>query len=160
VERAGGNPFDNTNTVYFGSDDDAALNRGVRRYTADPEAAEWMRQWYSIHAEIKDPVISVHALRDPIVPLKTLRAYDVASQIAGTSQLFVQKWVDQTGTAYNRVVVEQAFNELEAWIRDGVRPVPGEIEDPDHGRRASRETAEHFAELWRGAGPAPSARQP
>jgi hypothetical protein len=36
IQRAGGNPFDNANRVYKGFGDDAALNRGVKRYRADP----------------------------------------------------------------------------------------------------------------------------
>src|SRR5690606_3559227 len=34
----GGNPFDNTGTVYRGSRDDEALNAGVERFAADPAA--------------------------------------------------------------------------------------------------------------------------
>ncbi|MBF0665172.1 MAG: hypothetical protein IR159_06460, partial [Brevundimonas sp.] len=34
----GGNPFDNSAVVYRGSTDDEALNAGVERFTADPEA--------------------------------------------------------------------------------------------------------------------------
>ena len=37
-EKLGGQPFDNWERVYSGSDDDAALNAGVRRYQADPAA--------------------------------------------------------------------------------------------------------------------------
>ena len=34
----GKNPFSNTNIRYWGSSDDAALNRGVARFEADPAA--------------------------------------------------------------------------------------------------------------------------
>jgi pimeloyl-ACP methyl ester carboxylesterase len=124
---AGGNPFDNTNTLYSGSDDDASLNRDIPRYTADPEAEDYLRAWYSPTGRISDPVLSVHALRDSLVPIETRQFFDDATRIQGTNDLFVQMWVDQDGARYDRAVVDQAVERLDRWVREGVRPEPGEV---------------------------------
>lgn len=38
IEELGGQPFDNINRIYFGSDDDLKLNRKVKRFEADQTA--------------------------------------------------------------------------------------------------------------------------
>jgi len=38
--------FDNTRVVYTGSSNDAALNAGVGRFAAAPDALEFLRHWY------------------------------------------------------------------------------------------------------------------
>jgi pimeloyl-ACP methyl ester carboxylesterase len=124
---AGGNPFDNTNTVYSGSDDDATLNRGIPRYTADPGAEDYLRAWYTPTGRISDPVLSVHALRDSLVPIETRQWFDDATRIQDTNHLFVQMWVDQDWARYDRSVVDRAVGMLDRWVREGVRPEPGEL---------------------------------
>lgn len=126
-QLAGGNPFDNTNTVYSGSDDDATLNREIPRYAADAEAADYMRAWFTATGRISDPVLSVHALRDSLVPIETRQWFDDATRIQGTNDLFVQMWVDQDWARYDRKVVDQAVAMLDRWVREGVRPTPGEL---------------------------------
>jgi pimeloyl-ACP methyl ester carboxylesterase len=124
---AGGNPFDNTNTVYKGSNDDAKMNREIPRYTADPEAVDYLRAWYTPTGRISDPVLAVNALRDSLVPIETREWFDDATRIAGTNHLFVQMWVDQDWARYDRRVVDQAVGMLDTWVRDGTRPEPGEL---------------------------------
>jgi hypothetical protein len=124
---AGGNPFDNTNTVYSGSDDDATLNREIPRYRADPAAEEYMRRWFTVTGRITSPLLAVNVLDDPIVPITVTEDYDNITRLAGTNHLFAQMWVDQRSVAYRRGTVERAFELLEAWIREGKRPIPGEL---------------------------------
>jgi pimeloyl-ACP methyl ester carboxylesterase len=131
VDRAGGNPFDNTNTVYSGSDDDLKLNREVPRYTADPKAAEYMRQWFTITGNIKDPVLAVNAMVDPLVPIWVTERYDAATQLAGTNHLYVQQWVAETdNTRHKPENIRRAFEELIEWVVGGKRPEPGELTVP------------------------------
>ena len=127
AERAGGNPFDNTNTVYSGSGDDAKLNREIPRYEADPAAEEYMRRWFTVTGRIAKPLLAVNVLDDPIVPITVTEDYDDITRLAGTNHLFAQMWVDQRNVAYKRGTVQRAFELLEAWIREGKRPIPGEL---------------------------------
>ena len=44
-QRARGEPFDNRNRIYSGFGDDAAVNRAARRYSADPSARDYVREY-------------------------------------------------------------------------------------------------------------------
>jgi pimeloyl-ACP methyl ester carboxylesterase len=60
-------PFDNQDTVYTGSDDDAALNAAVPRYTADPDAQAALAA-YDTGGDLTVPLVTLHTTLDPIVP--------------------------------------------------------------------------------------------
>jgi hypothetical protein len=134
--HAGGNPFDSRNTVYFGSGDDATLNREIPRYAADSEAAEYLRQWYTPTGRIHDPVLAIHSLNDYITPEEGLKHYDDVTRREGTTDLFVQMWAsgerrDEWFSFINspeRAVA--AITLLEDWIKEGRRPEAGEF-DPE-----------------------------
>src|SRR5258708_23566580 len=44
MQRAGGNPFANRDTLYFGTPDDVAVNTGVVRYLAEPQGGAYLRR--------------------------------------------------------------------------------------------------------------------
>lgn len=64
----GGNPYDNTKTVYKGSFDDAKLNRLVERYAATGTALSNIATHYETTGLLRDPLVTLHTLADPIVP--------------------------------------------------------------------------------------------
>ncbi len=68
IATAGGNPFGNRFTLYFGSNNDRLLNLGVERVSADPAAAAYMRQYYQTTGYLQRPLITLHTLQDPQVP--------------------------------------------------------------------------------------------
>jgi hypothetical protein len=61
----GRNPFSNRSVAYRGSDDDAALNHGVARFDADPQAVAQLSHDSDMLGNIDVPVISMHAIHDP-----------------------------------------------------------------------------------------------
>ena len=63
----GGSPFDNTDRIYSGSADDAALNAGVHRYKASPTALANL-QAYQTTGQLTRPLVSLHTTLDPVVP--------------------------------------------------------------------------------------------
>jgi hypothetical protein len=127
LNRAGGNAFDNTNTVYSGSDDDGRLNREIPRYTSDPRAVEYLRRWTTPTCRISDPVLALNPLGDPIVPIHSTPYYAQACERAGATHLFVQMWMDQASPVADQEKFRYAFQALTRWIKDGVRPEPGDI---------------------------------
>jgi hypothetical protein len=127
MRLARGNPFDNTNTLYFGSNDDATLNREVPRYSADPEARRYLAQWGDVTGEIEGPVLIVQSIVDPLVPPESVQFYDDITQQKGTADKYVRLWVDQTSVSFPTAVVEAAFQRLHDWVVDGARPEPGEL---------------------------------
>lgn len=66
----GGQPFDNVNRVYSGSNDDAALNAGVARYAADPAAVQAMQSLYQTSGSLINPVVTLHTRLDQQVPYR------------------------------------------------------------------------------------------
>lgn len=127
-ERTGGNAFDNTDTIYEGSPDDAKLNREVARFKADPKSMEYLRQWSTTVGEISDPVIHLHTIVDELIPAEDANYYETLVDVAGTAHLFVQLWVDRVGhCAFNADETHEALARLDTWIREGKRPQAGEI---------------------------------
>jgi pimeloyl-ACP methyl ester carboxylesterase len=125
--RAGGEPFDNRNRIYVGFDDDASLNRTVKRYTAVPAARDYVRQYASPSGRLADPMLTIHTTSDALVLGSDASAYDVPAALAGTSDRFVARFVEAEGHC-NFTVAQtgSAFDALLAWARQGTRPASGE----------------------------------
>ena len=126
--RTGGNPFDNRNTLYDGFDNDAAVNRGVKRYAADAKAREYLRQHYAPTGRIADPVLTMHTTYDPLIPGRYVSEYDAIVKVAGTQDLFVTKFVEAKGHCnFTPAQTGTAFDELLKWIREKKKPEAGEV---------------------------------
>jgi hypothetical protein len=126
-QRAGGEPFDNTNRIYSGFGDDASLNRAVKRYAADPAAREYLRQYATPTGRIADPVLTIQTTSDPLVLGTDVTVYDTLAAVAGTSDRFVARFVDAKGHCnFTPAQTASAFDALLAWARDGRRPAAGE----------------------------------
>jgi pimeloyl-ACP methyl ester carboxylesterase len=125
-DRSGGNPIDNTNTVYSGFGPVEGLNEAVPRYEADPEAFAYLQANYTPTGLIEDPVIAIHTTYDPGVPPRWPNTYSMTAALAGNDDRFVQKWVEAEGHCnIAPALVAKAFDELRVWIAEGTRPEPG-----------------------------------
>jgi pimeloyl-ACP methyl ester carboxylesterase len=127
TNRAGGNAFGNTNTVYVGLGDDAKVNREIPRYESDPAAVAYLKEWNSPTCRIDKPVLGVNALHDPLVPVDGQREYAEKCEREGTSDLFVQMWMDQRSPAPSDAGLRFALEALTEWITNGTRPEPGDL---------------------------------
>lgn len=63
----GGNPYDNMTRIYGGSLNDKALNAGVDRFAADPQALAALAP-YNTAGNPGIPLVTLHTTGDPIVP--------------------------------------------------------------------------------------------
>lgn len=128
-QRLHGNPFDNANLIYVGSGDDYALNDGVHRYSADPQAAAWLSRWYTPSGRLLVPMLELHDVADPLVPAGGVFDYALLVQRAGHSDHFVQQYVDREGhCVFTPQEIGRAFGELVEWVDAGRRPVPGKLD--------------------------------
>jgi hypothetical protein len=66
-QQLGGQPYDNTTRIYGGSLDDVALNAGVKRFAADPQALAAL-QHYNTSGNPEIPLVTMHTTGDAIVP--------------------------------------------------------------------------------------------
>lgn len=126
--RTGGNAFDNRDSIYIGTEDDAALNREIPRYEADPEAMLYLRRWVTNTGRIADPVLSMHTLVDQLIPADRPDYYKQMTQIMGTGELYSQVYVDSVGHCnFTEAQTAEALELLLDWIETGRRPAVIEI---------------------------------
>ncbi len=132
-QRAGGNPFDNHNYVYYGTNpssagDDFELNAGVKRYAANPQARAYLQRHYTPNGHLGRPMLALHTIYDPIVQLSQLELYEDQVQAAGAEQNFVQQVVDREGHCdFTEDQIGDAFDEVVRWTHGGPRPTPGVV---------------------------------
>jgi len=134
--RARGNPFDNRNYIYTGTNPtsplgDYALNDGVHRYSAIPKARDYLFLHYTPNGHLTKPMLALHTVDDPVIPATTLSLYDHLVQSAGFGENLVQQYVHREGhCAITGDEVGQAFDELVEWTHHGPRPTPGLLRSP------------------------------
>lgn len=123
LRLGGGNPFDNTRTVYRGSRDDEALNAGVERFAADADAVARLAYDADLSGLIVLPTLTVHAARDPVVSADAQAAYAATVRAAGRERLLAQVSTDASDHSRTREAVYlAALQALEAWLDTGARP--------------------------------------
>ena len=124
--RLGGrNPFDNSATVYSGSADDAALNAGVQRFSADPQGVALLAYDADLSGRIERPTLTLHARHDPTVNFKVEALYAATVAAAGRSALLVQASTDEADhSKLSDASYMTALDALEGWIDSGAAPRP------------------------------------
>lgn len=86
AQRAGGFPVDNRGYRYRGLGDDAALDRAVRRYAADPRAAAYVDANARLTGDVRVPLVLRWNRVDPIVPPRFGARYLELARAAGAAQ--------------------------------------------------------------------------
>jgi len=85
IATAGGMPYDNQSTAYFGSFNDAALNAGVERVQSDGRARAYVGRFYQPTGELQRPLVTLHNTLDPVVPFQHELIYSGLVVGAGNS---------------------------------------------------------------------------
>ncbi|GKS93155.1 hypothetical protein [Acidovorax sp. SUPP2825] len=127
--RTGGaNPFGNRGAVYTGSSDDAALNRSVQRYRADPQAVATFARDTDPDGRIPVPVLAVHGVDDPTAFVEMEDSFRRTMERAGTAGHLVQTFTADKSHSY---LTDAAYPTLLAalgqWVRGGPAPTPAGI---------------------------------
>jgi hypothetical protein len=140
-KRAGGrNVFGNIGARYSGSPDDAALNRSVARYAADPQARAAF-----VHDTEPDgripapvPVLNVHAIDDPTVFVEVEDTFRQIMEKAGSADRLVQTYTaDNTHSYLSDPVYPTLLAALVSWARGGAKPTPQQIAQQCEAMQAS-----------------------
>jgi hypothetical protein len=130
VQRATGgrNPFSNVGVRYTGSTDDAALNRGVARFTADPAAATAIKADGDLTGVLPVPVVSIHSINDPVIEVEVESAYRDLVKAAGSGDRLVQAFTDEHAHGGESAPeFGAALDALMRWIETGAKPTPQSI---------------------------------
>lgn len=113
IATAGGMPYDNQSTVYFGSFNDAALNAGVERVQSDGRARAFLRRFYQPTGELERPLVTLHNTLDPVVPFQHEMIYSGLAAGAGNSSFLTVIPVSRYGHCnFNVQEVAGAFSLL------------------------------------------------
>ena len=125
--RAGGNAFDNRDTIYYGTEDDVLLNRSVKRYASDARAVDHVKRYYTSTGKLSRPVLAVHSYYDPVVPTWATDEYGDLVRLNGSLDFFVQRFTVHGGhCAIHPGETLHAFTDLVDWVTNGKRPAAGE----------------------------------
>lgn len=115
-ERAGGFPGSNARIRYTGFGSDAAFNRRVRRYRADPAALPYVRANAGLTGRLRDPVVLLDNDYDNLVSARTRTFYPAAVRATGGRALLTilppvgrghcRFTPEQVGGAFDRLIAE------------------------------------------------------
>jgi pimeloyl-ACP methyl ester carboxylesterase len=127
TDRAHGHPFfDNSTRTYTGALPPsllAAINTGVKRYTATPDAMNYFEKYYTPDGALRIPTVTIHTTRDPVVPIFHESLF--ASAVSGNdkSSLLLQRTVTAYGHCnFSATDMLSAFQALASWVETGTKP--------------------------------------
>ncbi len=122
--------FDNSRTTYaaafpglLDSATLAAVNGAAGRFTATPDALNYLERYYVPEGILTTPTVTLHTARDPLVPFYHEAAFagTVASR-NGSAQL-LQRSVNRYGhCAFTTTEMVDAFQALAGWVTTGQKP--------------------------------------
>ncbi len=119
-------PYDNTKTVYSGSDDDVALNAGIERLQGNRSAMNHQAKYYTPTGDLRIPILLLHNRFDPLGTLRMNEGYEALVTSAGREELLARWTVDRAIHCwFTRPERLAAFHALVAWLKDGIRPANG-----------------------------------
>jgi pimeloyl-ACP methyl ester carboxylesterase len=129
AQKAQGNPFDNTNTVYSGFPDDWEVNRKAERLaaTVNPDI---LFDKYDRTGNIDKPVVLMHTLYDQLIP-PTYGVVNYENMIhqKGKDKYFTVKYTNGQGhCAFSSTQIGEAFDELRIWAKTGNKAKAGSLE--------------------------------
>ena len=148
LPRTPGVAVDNSDTVYqFDTNpsltpDEQALNAGIVRVEADPQARSpnGLSQVPVVAGDPEVPVLTLHNLGDLFVPVHNEVEYAKRVQANGKSHLLVQRAIRGVSHCeFTAAEFSTAFLDLKSWVETGVKPAgddfldPNEVADPSFG---------------------------
>lgn len=127
LNRSGGKPvFGNIGAVYRGSGDatlDRELDAAVQRYAADPAAVRAFGEDTDPSGRIPVPVLSLHAIHDPVAFVELQHRFRETMRSAGTEARLVQAYTEHAEHSYlTDELYVHALRQLLAWVEQGVKP--------------------------------------
>ena len=128
--QAGGNPFDNTNTLYSGFPNDWEVNCRVERLAATPGTEDFFDK-YDRTGKINCPTLIIHTIYDQlIIPSMAVGLIDEMVRQQGKQQNLVVMYTNgQRHCSFTQDETGRAFDLLRKWVGKNIRPTPGMLPD-------------------------------
>ncbi|WP_210588647.1 hypothetical protein [Streptomyces sp. GESEQ-35] len=122
------NPFGNQGVRYSGSHDDAALNAGVERFTADPSAVRDLSYDSDLTGRATIPVLTMHAIDDPTAFVEHEAAYRASLEGAHRDRYLVQTFTrEREHSELSDAEYANSVAALDTWVRTGRKPSPRSV---------------------------------
>lgn len=132
------NPFDNSATVYTRSGSDAALNKGVERFSGTAKARDFLAYDSDLSGILMVPTITLHARYDPVVDYRAQAHYQRVVEQAGQSHQLLQLLTSEdqhsklSESGYLAVLAAMAD-----WMDSGQRPTLAAVKQKCAGYAAT-----------------------
>jgi pimeloyl-ACP methyl ester carboxylesterase len=125
-QLAGGNPFDNTNTLYSGFPDNLEMNRMVERLKPTPGIRDVFGK-YDRTGEIDRPTLLLHTIYDQLIsPSMAVIPFDNMVHEKGKADNLVVVYTNGQGHCqFTAEETGKAFDLLRKWVSADIKPVPG-----------------------------------
>lgn len=126
AQKAKGNPFDNTNTVYTGFPNDLEVNQKAERLPATVNPNTIFAK-YDRTGNINKPVVLMHTIYDQLIP-PTYGVVNFENMVhqQGKDQYFVVKYTGGQGHCnFTPKQTAEAFDALRSWVKTGQKPTAG-----------------------------------
>ena len=126
--KAGGNPFDNTNTIYTGFPNDLEVNKKAERLPAT--ASDAIFQKYDRTGNINKPMVMMHTIYDQLIP-PTFGEVNFENMVhkQAKDKYFIVKYTNGQGHCnFKASQTGKAFDELRTWVKTGVKAKAGFLE--------------------------------
>jgi pimeloyl-ACP methyl ester carboxylesterase len=129
VVKSGGNPYDNTNTIYSGFSNDWEINKKVERFKATVIADDIFEK-YDRTGDIGKPVLLMHTVYDQLIPPQfgEVNFENMVHQKGKDPYLTVKLCNGQGHCAFTAEQIGKSFDELRHWVKTGEKAKPGLIE--------------------------------
>lgn len=129
AQKAGGNPFDNTNTIYSGFGDDFALNKRIERLPAKGDQGMVFDK-YDRTGAIGKPVVLMHTVYDQLIPppYGEVNFENMVHKQGNDQHLKVFYTNGQGHCQFKPEQIGEAFDALRGWVKSGQKPTGGAIE--------------------------------
>ena len=129
AQKSGGNPFDNTNTVYSGFPNDWEINQKVERLEATADANKIFGK-YDRTGNINKPVVMMHTIYDQLIPPQygVTNFENMVHKMNKDKFLTVKITNGQAHCAFTPEQTGKAFDELRLWLKTGKKAKAGTME--------------------------------
>lgn len=126
--KGGGNPYDNTNTLYGGFRDNLLVNQKVERLAATVSQEKLFAK-YDRTGNIDKPTLVLHTIYDQLIPAEmAIIRYENLIQEKGNQLNYTVKYTNGQGHCnFTNEQTGQAFDELRAWVKTGKKAQAGYI---------------------------------
>lgn len=122
ARRAGGRPVDNRKTVYAGFGDDNAFNAGVRRYSGDAKAMQYIASAPALTGRAGKPLVIQYNHGDPTIAARFQPVYAELARAAGAPAPLTLPAVGDGHCGFSPGQIGDALQTLDDWAESGRRP--------------------------------------